>query len=60
MVTVSSFTMDEDFTGASLVLTSLGDAPEDDTRVLSNPLGLDVGPEVRVADLLRILELPRP
>jgi len=60
IVTVSSFTMEEDFTGASLVLTSLGDAPEHDARVLSNPLGLDVGPEVRLADLLRILELPRP
>jgi HAD superfamily hydrolase (TIGR01509 family) len=58
VVTVSSFTRDEDFSGASLVVTSLGDPPTEDTTVLSNPLGLDVGSAVTLADLTDILAMP--
>lgn len=60
IVTVSSFTAEEDFSGASLVVTSLGDPPAVDTEVLSNPLDLNIGTSVTLADVSRILELPRP
>lgn len=59
LVTVSSYTVDEDFTGASLVVSSLGDASEP-ARVIADPLGIAPGPEIRLADLERILERPRP
>lgn len=60
VVTVSSFTADEDFTGASLVVTSLGDPPAVNTEVLSNPLNLSIGTSVTLSDLTRIIESPRP
>lgn len=52
-VTTSAYTGDEDFAGASLVVTSLGDPPPDETvaRVLSDPLGVHPGPYVVLADL---------
>lgn len=60
VVTVSSFTIDEDFSRASLVLTSLGDSPDHEAVILSNPSGLDVGGAVTIKDLARILETPPP
>ena len=60
VVTVSSFTAEEDFSGTSLVVTSLGDPPAVDTEVLSDPLDLNIGTSVTLADMSRILELPRP
>ncbi|MFE2600989.1 HAD-IA family hydrolase [Streptomyces sp. NPDC059396] len=53
VVTPSAYTGDEDFTGALLVVSSLGDpAPhETATEVLSDPLGADPRPFVRLADL---------
>jgi HAD superfamily hydrolase (TIGR01509 family) len=59
LVTVSSYTIDEDFTGASLVVTSLGDATEP-AHVIADPLGVAPGPEIGVADLERILDRPLP
>ncbi|MFD3922634.1 HAD-IA family hydrolase [Streptomyces sp. NPDC058595] len=52
-VTTSAYTGDEDFTGASLVVDSLGDPPprETVTRVLSDPRGVRPGPCVVLADL---------
>ncbi|MFF8729427.1 HAD-IA family hydrolase [Streptomyces sp. NPDC015171] len=52
-VTTSAYTGEEDFTGASLVVTSLGDPPPDEvvSRVLSDPLGVHPGPCVVLADL---------
>ncbi|MFD8418634.1 HAD-IA family hydrolase [Streptomyces sp. NPDC059466] len=56
-VTTSAYTGEEDFTGASLVVTSLGDpSPEETvTRVLSDPLGVHPGPWVVLADLAALL-----
>ena len=42
VVTTSSFTVDEDFAGAALVVDSLGDLPDAPSRVLADPRG--VGP----------------
>ena len=42
VVTVSSYTADEDFTGASLVVSSLGDLPDEPATVLADPHGLGV------------------
>jgi hypothetical protein len=50
-VTVSSYTADEDFTGASLVVSSLGDLPDDPATVLDNPLGLDIDGQVACSHL---------
>lgn len=60
VVTVSSFTTDEDFSGASLVVSSLGDVPEPATDVLGNPLGLDIGSYVTLTDLMDICRAPHP
>ncbi|MFD4574420.1 HAD-IA family hydrolase [Streptomyces sp. NPDC058417] len=56
-VTTSAYTGDEDFTGASLVVSSLGDPPprETVTRVLSDPLGVRPGPYVALAGLAVLL-----
>ncbi|SOE79572.1 haloacid dehalogenase superfamily, subfamily IA, variant 3 with third motif having DD or ED [Streptomyces sp. OV198] len=56
-VTTSAYTQEEDFTGASLVVTSLGDPPPEETvtRVLSDPLGARPGPWVVLADLAALL-----
>jgi len=40
-VTVSSYTADEDFTEAALVVDSLGDQPQTPARFLSNPRGVE-------------------
>ncbi|MET7854364.1 HAD-IA family hydrolase [Streptomyces avermitilis] len=56
-VTTSAYTQEEDFTEASLVVTSLGDPPPEETvtRVLSDPLGTHPGPWVVLADLAALL-----
>ncbi|GEL98795.1 HAD-IA family hydrolase [Cellulomonas terrae] len=51
VVTVSSYTADEDFTGASLVVSSLGDLPDDPATVLDNPLALDIDGQVTLSHL---------
>ena len=55
VVTVSSYTADEDFTGASLVVSSLGDLPDDPATVLDDPLGLDIPPD-QLDDARRVFE----
>ncbi|MCL2553954.1 MAG: HAD-IA family hydrolase [Actinomycetia bacterium] len=62
VVTVSAYTAQEDFAGASLVVSSLGDpAPQETvTEVLSDPLGLDPRPFVRLEDFRRILAAGGP
>ena len=55
VVTVSTYTVDEDFTGASLVVSSLGDPDGEPATVLADPLQLEPGGIVRLADLSRIL-----
>lgn len=56
-VTISAYTGEEDFTGASLVVTSLGDPPPQETvtEVLSDPLGAHPGHWVELADLAALL-----
>ncbi|GAA1847869.1 HAD family hydrolase [Pseudonocardia ailaonensis] len=54
VVTVSSYTADEDFTGAALVVSSLGD-PGESTVVLADPSGLAPQPVVRLVDLRTLL-----
>lgn len=56
-VTTSAYTGEEDFAGASLVVTSLGDPPPEETvtRVLNDPLGVHPGPWVELADLAVLL-----
>jgi beta-phosphoglucomutase-like phosphatase (HAD superfamily) len=54
VITVSSYTGDEDFTGAALVVSSLGD-PDTDAEVLSDPQHLAPHPYVRLDDLRALL-----
>ncbi|WP_141726266.1 HAD-IA family hydrolase, partial [Actinacidiphila rubida] len=58
VVTVSAYTGQEDFAGASLVVTSLGDPEPQEivTEVLSDPLGLDPRPFVGLGHLQGALE----
>lgn len=60
LVTVSSYTVAEDFTGAALVVSSLGDPGGPTTEVLADPTGLGAGDEhlhgyVRLGDLEALL-----
>ncbi|MDX3854320.1 HAD-IA family hydrolase [Streptomyces sp. AK02-01A] len=56
-VTTSAYTGLEDFTGAWLVVSSLGDPPPEEvtTEVLSDPFGSHPRPFVRLADLESLL-----
>lgn len=55
VITLSAYTADQDFTGASLVVSNLG---EDGSpgEVLADPLGLDTGGVVRIEHMAAILE----
>ena len=55
IVTVSSYTADEDFTGASLVVSSLGDLPEHPATVLSNPHDLAIDGQVELSQVEHLL-----
>jgi HAD superfamily hydrolase (TIGR01509 family) len=52
---VSAYTADEDFTGAALVVSSLGRLPDDPAHVLADPHGIRPGDEVTLADLDRLI-----
>jgi len=58
VVTVSSYTADEDFTGASLVVSSLGDLPDSPATVLADPHGLDIQGQVELSHVERLLQTP--
>jgi beta-phosphoglucomutase-like phosphatase (HAD superfamily) len=60
VVTVSSYTAEEDFGGASLVVSSLGDPGERAVSVLANPLQLSLHDFVRLDELSAILAAPLP
>jgi HAD superfamily hydrolase (TIGR01509 family) len=60
LVTVSGYTREEDFTGASLVVSSLGDPAGEAPEVLANEAGVDVPGVVTLATLQAILSRPRP
>lgn len=59
LVTVSGYTRAEDFTGASLVVSSLGDSGEN-AEILANPAGVDVPGAVTLETLQEILDRPLP
>ncbi|HET9347893.1 MAG TPA: HAD-IA family hydrolase [Arthrobacter sp.] len=59
LVTVSGYTREEDFTGASLVVSSLGD-PGEAAEPRYNPAGDDVPGAVTLATLQEILDRPLP
>ncbi|WP_159615345.1 HAD-IA family hydrolase [Arthrobacter zhaoguopingii] len=60
VVTVSGFTREEDFTGASLVVSSLGESDGERAEVLANPFGADVPGVVTLATLQDLLGRPAP
>ena len=55
VVTVSSYTAGEDFTGAALVVSSLGDPAGPAAEVLSDPLGIRPNGYLRLTDLAAVL-----
>jgi beta-phosphoglucomutase-like phosphatase (HAD superfamily) len=58
VVTVSTFTVNEDFSPASLVVLHLGDpGPEEKTSVLRNPHGVDVGNLVTLNHLQELISI---
>lgn len=58
VVTVSTFTVNEDFSPASLVVSHLGDpGPEEKTSVLRNPHGVDVGNLVTLNNLEELISI---
>ena len=61
VVTVSGYTREEDFTGASLVVSSLGNPDQGEpAEVLADPLGIHVPGGVSLAVLRDVLALPQP
>ena len=54
VVTQSSYTAEENFSGAALVVDTLGDLPEHPASVIDNPHGIALNGEVSFADLLRL------
>ncbi|MET0788293.1 MAG: HAD-IA family hydrolase [Cellulomonas sp.] len=58
VVTVSSYTAGEDFTGASLVVSSLGDLPDAPADVLANPHGLSIDGQVELSHFANLLQTP--
>jgi len=60
LITVSGYTAAEDFTCASLVVSSLGDPGGPTAITLKDPLHLDVGRTVELTDLTAILAAPEP
>jgi hypothetical protein len=59
VVTVSSYTADEDMSEALLVVSSLGD-PGEPARVLANRTGVRPGDQVTLGDLEACLREPLP
>ena len=55
VVTVSTYTADEDFTGAALVVSSLGDPDGEPATVIADPLGVRPGVVVTLSDLTAVL-----
>ena len=59
IVTRNRCTVDDDFSGASLVLSSLGEPPAEPADVVSDPLGIGVEGAVDTALLRRVLAASR-
>ncbi|WP_104180278.1 HAD-IA family hydrolase [Arthrobacter sp. B0490] len=56
VVTVSSFTREEDFTGAALVVSSLGEPNGEQAEVLADPFGVEVRGAVTLTTLQSLLD----
>jgi HAD superfamily hydrolase (TIGR01509 family) len=56
VVTVSTYTVDEDFGGAALVVSSLGDPGGEPTTVLADPFDIRPTGAVHLDDLARLLD----
>ena len=59
VVTVSSYTAEEDFSEAVLVVSSLGD-PEEPTEILANRSPAEPGQYITLDDLQACLKVPAP
>ena len=59
IVTVSSYTREEDFVGAALVVSSLGD-PNDHSEILAAAAGITPAEYVRIDDVVALLTTPPP
>lgn len=57
LVTISSYTSKEDFTGASIVVSSLGDKNGEKAIIVNNPSGFEIKDEIRISDLEQILKI---
>lgn len=55
LVTVNGYTRDEDFAGAALVVSDLGDPEREPVRVLADPHGIAPSHHLELADLERCL-----
>ncbi|MFJ6003631.1 HAD-IA family hydrolase [Arthrobacter sp. NPDC092385] len=60
VVTVSGFTREEDFTGASLVVSSLGEPDGEQAETLADPRGAGPSGVVTLATLQTLLSAPGP
>ncbi|WP_422391383.1 HAD-IA family hydrolase [Arthrobacter sp. N1] len=60
VVTVSGFTREEDFTGASLVVSSLGDPDGEQAEILASPAGVEPSGVVTLATLQELLSASAP
>jgi len=58
IITVSSYTTEEDFAGAALVVSSLGDPSGARADTLADPYSLTPGDVVTLADVARLLAQP--
>ena len=58
LVTVSGFTRGEDFGGAALVVSSLGDPGREQAEVLADPYGVGLSGTVTLTTLQTLLALP--
>ena len=56
VVTVSTYTADEDFTGAALVVSSLGDPDGESATIIADPFDVRPGTAVTLADLTALLQ----
>jgi len=60
VVTVSAYTVDEDFTGAALVVSSLGDPDGEQSMLLADPYDVRPSGVVDLDDLTRLLGMAHP
>ena len=57
VVTISGTSRDDDFTGAAIVVTTLGDPDGEAARVVDDPHGISPGPAVDLSAVQRILSI---